>query len=84
MSHTVCQEIIADMGFVLPTTPGWSWLLPGHPALPSGKARSWGRYSTAHPGGWPSQESFQKNPLTLLVLWEMAARLMSFCKRGGV
>lgn len=38
MSRTVCQEIIADMGFVLPTTPGWSWLLPGHPGLPLGLA----------------------------------------------
>lgn len=38
MSRTVCQEIIADMGFVLPTTPGWSWLLPGLPGLPLGPA----------------------------------------------
>lgn len=38
MSRTVCQEIIADMGFVLPTIPGWSWLLPGHPVLPLGPA----------------------------------------------
>lgn len=48
MSRTVCQEIIADMGFVLPTTPGWSWLLPGHPALPLGPA-------PARRGGIPGQ-----------------------------
>lgn len=38
MSRTVCQEIIADMGFALPTTPHLSWLVPGHPVLPVGPA----------------------------------------------
>lgn len=39
MSRSVCQEIIADMGFVVSTTPHVSCLLPGHPVLLLGLAR---------------------------------------------
>jgi len=68
MSRTVCQEIIADMGFALPTTPRWSWLLPGHPALPGAPAPAPAPAGTASATGMGGPE-LPKNPLALPALW---------------